>query len=117
MLSPTLNFKCSAFSIVITDGWDLLVQTTFKNDEERTSYVQDKMDRSVVQPSEGMPNAKDVKRLFTFSTCDYSRNNGRAVMFAAVTDTAVPKSAPASHDEVQAEDLSALEEGVSVADQ
>ena len=122
VLTPQLNYKCTSFSVVITDGWDLLVQTTFKDEEERTSYVQDKIDRSVVQPSEGMPTAKDVKRLFTFSTCDYTRDNGRAVLFTQVVDTAVPKGAvpqgsSSEHSEVAEEDLAALEEGVSVADQ
>ena len=120
VLTPQLNYRCTTFAVVVTDGWDLLVQTTFKNAEERTSYVQDKMDRSVVQPSEGMPKPEDIKQIFTLSTCDYTRDNGRAVLFAQVSDTTVPKSAPASSAEpieVSSEDLEALEEGVAVADQ
>ena len=120
VLTPQRNYKCKTFAVVVTDGWDLLVQTSFKDAEERTSYVQDKIDRSVVQPSEGMPTAADVKQLFTLSTCDYTRDNGRAVLFSQVVDTAVPKSAPVveSEDtEVSSEDLDALEEGVATADE
>lgn len=120
VLTPHLNYKCTSFSVVVTDGWDLLVQTSFKDEEDRMSYVQDKIDRSAVQPSEGMPKAADIKQLFTLSTCDYTRDNGRAVLFSQVVDTAVPKSAPAGsseHVEVSSEDLEALEQGVSAAEE
>ena len=106
--------------MVVTDGWDLLVQTTFKDPEDRASYIQDKIDRSVVQPSEGMPTAANIKQVFTFSTCDYTRDNGRAVLFSYTADTAVPKSVPAEEVEqfeVSSEDLEALEQGVSTADE
>ena len=120
VLTPQRNYKCKTFALVVTDGWDLLVQTSFKDEEERTSYVQDKIDRSVVQPSEGMPTAGDVKQIFTLSTCDYTRDNGRAVLFSQVADTAVPKSAPvveSEENDVSSEDLEALEEGVATADE
>lgn len=115
VLTPSLNYKCTSFSVVLTTGSDLLVQTAFANSEERSKYIQDKIDRSVVQPSEGMPKLDDVKQLFTLSTCDYTQNDGRAVLFTYVVDTAAPASAPTLHEEVAAEDLEALEEGVSVA--
>lgn len=119
VLTPQLNYQCTTFAVVITDGWDLLVQTTFKDAEDRTSYIQDKIDRSTAQPSEGMPKASEIERLFTFSTCDYTQNNGRAVLFSYVADTAVPhaNASASSHVEVSSEDLEALEEGVAVADQ
>ncbi|MBQ9020507.1 MAG: class B sortase [Eggerthellaceae bacterium] len=120
VLTPQLNYKCTTFAVVVTDGWDLLVQTTFKDPEDRASYIQDKIDRSVVQPSEGMPTAANIKQVFTFSTCDYTRDNGRAVLFSYTADTAVPKSVPAEEVEqfeVSSEDLEALEQGVSTADE
>ena len=120
VLTPQLNYKCTTFAVVITDGWDLLVQTSFKDAQERSTYIQDKMDRSAVTPSEGMPKIDDIKQLFTLSTCDYTRDNGRAVLFSYTTDTAVPKSAPAGSSqpsEVSSEDLEALGEGVAAADQ
>ncbi|MBQ9067514.1 MAG: class B sortase [Eggerthellaceae bacterium] len=140
VLTPTLNYKCRTFSIIKTNGWELLVQTSFADDKEKTEYIQDKMNRSVVQPDDGMPNVADITRLFTFSTCDYGQDNGRAVMFAQAVDTAVPKSAPqdqgssssqsssqgtASSDaaeeqapvEVSEEDQAALGEGVARAEE
>ena len=113
VLTPQLNYKCTTFSVLRTNGSDLLVQTSFKDEAERSSYVQDKMTRSVVQPSEGMPKPADIKQLITLSTCDYTQGDGRAVMFAHVVETAVP----ADHSEVSEEDLAALNEGVAVADQ
>lgn len=96
VLTPNMNYKCSTFSLVMTTGWDLLVETTFSNADLRTAYIKDKEERSVVQPTEGMPDASKITKLFTFSTCDYSQNNGRAVLFTQVTDSAVPNSADSS---------------------
>lgn len=120
VLTPQLNYKCTTFAVVVTDGWDLLVQTSFKDAEDRTTYIQDKIDRSAVTPSEGTPKPEDISQLFTLSTCDYTRDNGRAVLFSFTADTAVPKSAPQASSEpveVSSDDIAALEEGVSVADQ
>lgn len=115
VLTPQLNFKCRSFSIIKTNGWDMLVQTTFADAKEKNDYVQDKIDRSVVQPDDGMPAPDSISQLFTFSTCDYGQDNGRAVMFAQVVETAAPKSAPENQSEVSEEDLEALGEGVAVA--
>ena len=93
------------------------MQVSFENNDERMEYIQDKIDRSATTPSEGMPKAEDITQLFTLSTCDYTQNNGRAVLFTYVVDTAAPNSAEVLHEEVSSEDLEALEEGVAVADE
>lgn len=92
VLTPRMNYECQSFSLVLTDGYDAIVETTFANDASRTAYVQDKEDRSVVQPSEGMPVASSVTKMFTLSTCDYTRDNGRAVMFTRMVNSAIPNS-------------------------
>lgn len=92
VLTPEMNYQCETFSIVITDGWEALVETTFKDQDAMTEYIQDKESRSVVTPSEGMPDASKIEKLFTFSTCDYTKDNGRAVMFSRMVDSAVPGS-------------------------
>lgn len=92
VLTPTMNYQCEAFSIVLTDGWDAIVETDFTSTESCTQYVQDKIERSVVEPTGGFPQASSVTKLFSFSTCDYQETNGRAVLFSRVADTAVPNA-------------------------
>lgn len=93
ILTPHMNYQCQTFALVLTDGWDALVETNFPSEAEKAEYVQDKIDRSVVVPNEGFPEASHVEKLFTFSTCDYTKDNGRAVLFSQVMATAVPGSA------------------------
>lgn len=95
ILTPTMNYKCTTFSLVLTNGWDMLVETNFKDAASRTAYIQNKEDRSVVVPAAGMPDPSTMSKLFTLSTCDYSETNGRAVLFAELTDSAAPQSATA----------------------
>ena len=94
ILTPTMNYKLTTFSVVLTNGSDLIVQTSFADDAAFTSYIEDKLSRSVVsQPATESIAAADVKQAFLFSTCEYSQTDGRAVVFAAVTQSAVPKNA------------------------
>lgn len=113
VLTPERNYQCETFSIVITDGWDALVQTDFSDDADREGYIEDKESRSVVTPSEGMPDPSGIDKLFTFSTCDYTKDNGRAVMFSRVVDSAVPGSD--SGDEVAEEDIEAMQDAQEAA--
>ena len=92
VLTPTRNYKCSAFSLVLTDGWDAIVETDFTTADGCAQYVQDKIERSVVEPTGGFPSATSVTKLFSFSTCDYQETNGRAVLFSQVVETAVPNA-------------------------
>lgn len=90
ILTPEKNYQCKTFSLLITDGWDALVETNFASDEDRTAYIIDKQQRSAVQPSEGMPDPSSIDQMITLSTCDYTKDNGRAVLFSQVVSTAVP---------------------------
>lgn len=90
VFTPTLNYECTSFSIVLTTGTDALVRLNFDSSNDMASYIRDKEQRSVVTPSEGMPDPSGIQQLFTFSTCDYTQNNGRAVMFTSLTSQAAP---------------------------
>lgn len=93
VLTPEMNYECSAFSLVLTDGYDPIVQTNFTTDEERSAYILDKEQRSVVAPSENFPDPTSIEKIFTLSTCDYQESDGRAVLFANVVDSAAPNNA------------------------
>ncbi len=91
ILTPTNNFKLTTFSIVHCDADDPIAQVSFADDAERVSYVQDKIDRSVVAAS-GIPAAASMPRTFAFSTCDNLASDGRWVLFAYVSETSSSKS-------------------------
>ena len=78
---------------MLTNGWDEIVQTRFGTDDQRSAYIKDKEQRSVVAPAGGMPDPASITQLFTLSTCDYQETNGRAVLFSSVVDTVTPSNA------------------------
>lgn len=101
VLTPQGNYRLKSFALVKTTGTDALVQTAFSSEENYQSYIQDKLDRSVVTQTGDMLSAADIQQSMMFATCEYSQADGRAVLFAAVVETTV------SNDLY----LSAVEEG------
>lgn len=89
-LTPTKNYKLKTFSIIRTTGSDPLVECNFPSAADRAKYVKDKEDDSLVTPSEGFPKPSSVKHIFTFATCDYNEENGRAVLFSQAVKAVVP---------------------------
>lgn len=114
VLTPEMNYACQTFSLVITDGWDELVETNFADADSRVSYIKDKESRSIVLPSEGAPDPVNITKLFTFSTCDYTKDNGRAVLYSRVSAQAVPGSGVVDTS-VSTEDISAVQDAQAAA--
>lgn len=89
LLTPQGNYRLKTFAMVKTTGTDALVRTTFSSEESYRSYIQDKLDRSVVTQEGDVLGASDITQSMLFSTCEYSQADGRAVLFAAVVETTV----------------------------
>lgn len=89
LLTPQGNYRLKTFAMVKTTGTDALVQTTFSSEESYRSYIQDKLDRSVVTQEGDVLGASDITQSMLFSTCEYSQADGRAVLFAVVVETTV----------------------------
>lgn len=87
VLTPQGNYRLKTFALVKTTGSDAIVQTSFSSDASYQAYVQDKLNRSVVSQNGDALSAADIKQSMLFSTCEYSQNDGRAVLFAAVVET------------------------------
>ncbi len=113
VLTPEANYQCETFALVITDGYEAIVSTNFESEDERVGYILDKEARSVVSPSEGMPDPTQITKLFTFSTCDYNRENGRAILFSQVVNTATPGSEGGV--EVSEGDLATMQDAAEAA--
>ncbi len=93
LLTPQGNFKLKTFSLVHVAADDPLAQTAFSSGEELVSYVQDKIDRSVVAVSD-IPAAVDLSRIFSFATCDNLPIDGRFVLFSYIADSTVAGITP-----------------------
>ncbi len=87
VLTPSGNYRLTTFAVVKTVGSDAIVQTSFADDASYQAYVQDKLDRSSVSQSGTVLSASDIKQSMLFSTCEYTQNDGRSVLFAAVVET------------------------------
>ena len=87
VLTPNGNYRLTTFAVVKTVGSDAIVQTSFADDSSYRAYIQDKLDRSSVSQSGTVLTAADVKQSMLFSTCEYTQNDGRSVLFAAVVET------------------------------
>lgn len=109
ILTPQGNYKLQTFSLVHCAADDPLAQMTFASEEERVSYVQDKIDRSVVGAS-GIPAAADMKKTFAFSTCDSLPTDGRYVLFAYVADSTVAASDDAGAGAADPDAVDAVDE-------
>lgn len=87
VLTPQGNYRLETFAVVKTVGSDAIVQTSFSDDSSYRAYVQDKLDRSEVKQNGQVFSASDIKQSMLFSTCEYTQNDGRSVLFAAVVET------------------------------
>lgn len=109
ILTPQGNYRLQTFSLVHCAADDPLAQMTFSGEEERVAYVQDKIDRSIVEVSD-IPAAAEMTKTFALSTCDSLPTDGRYVLFAHVVDSTVgTEGGSANPDDVVAVDGAAQE--------
>ena len=85
LLSPTANFTLRTYALIHCPPDDPIVQPLFGSPEEMAAYVQDKINRSVVDPG-SIPQANGINKSFAFATCD-NVGDARYVLFAYITDT------------------------------
>ena len=67
------------------------MQTKFESDAAFTSYVADKIDRSIVECDPAAPDASVISRFFMFSTCD-SNTDARYVLCCTPVEYAAANS-------------------------
>lgn len=87
LYSPAGNFKLRSYSLIHCGADDPLVQVMFPSEDALAAYVQDKMDRSIVQTGQ-VPAADAIGKSFAFSTCD-NYSMGRYVLFSYIEETTV----------------------------
>ena len=108
ILTPQGNYRLTSFSLVICGANDPLAQPRFSSDEEYRSYIQDKLNRNVVTPNPQKESVLEMDKIFALVTCDYTIDDGRAVLFASVVESSADNdlSAPRNPDSlVDPEDI------------
>ncbi|MEF9841628.1 MAG: class B sortase [Raoultibacter sp.] len=93
LFTPDGNYKLSTFALIACKDDDPLAQTSFATPADLQAYVQDKIDRSAVSPSEALDPA-GITRVFSLVTCDNVTDAGREVLFASVVESTKVEAAP-----------------------
>lgn len=87
LLTPQGNYRLTSFALVNVFANDPLAQASFAMPQDYTAYVQDKIDRSIVSPDEGTPDAAAISQTFALSTCDHDHaEDKRYVLFCSVAE-------------------------------
>lgn len=87
VFTPLRNYKLESFALLHVDANDTLVQPTTGSDARQRAYVQTQLDRSIVTPSEGFPDAGSVDRTFVLVTCDNLPTDGRYALYCRMVDS------------------------------
>lgn len=83
IFTPRGNMMLRPFALVHCAGTDTLVQTEFESKSALTSYIADKINRSVIAlPQKGDPSSID--RFIALSTCDNLYTDGRYILFCSI---------------------------------
>lgn len=92
-ITPEKNYVLKAIATYLTDGEDSNVRIfDFSSDAAFTTWLDGRIKKSVVKSNDF--DVKDVKHLFEFATCSYSRNDGRTILMAMEDPQANNKSDP-----------------------
>ncbi len=95
LLTPQGNYRLQTFALIHTTADDLIAQTTFTDEEQRLTYLQDKIDRSVASVDD-VPAVSEMSQSLMLSTCDNLPTDGRYVLYAYVAESTVKASSDAS---------------------
>ncbi len=92
-ITPEKNYVLKAIATYLTDGNDTNVRVfDFASDAEFQSWLKGRLDASVVKADDF--KVEEVNHLFEFSTCSYSRKDGRTILLAIEDKTANNQSDP-----------------------
>ena len=89
LLTPRGNYRLRSFSLIQCGPYDLLVKTVFTSPYDFTGYVQDKIDRAIVNVGE-IPAAADINKFIALATCVGDWTDGRYILFCYIEATTVP---------------------------
>lgn len=98
VFTPKGNYRLTSIALVQCSGDEPIVRTEFDSRADFQEYVQDKLDRSMVQADPAAPAASEVEKLFMFSTCEGITGELRDILFCTVDEyVAVSEGASSSN--------------------
>ncbi len=87
LLTPEGNYRLRSFAVNRVHGSDTsIVIPNFETPLELETYVQTRLDNTIVTADPPVPGANMVDQVFAFSTCDGADNSYRYVTFCAVNE-------------------------------
>lgn len=87
LLTPEGNYLLQAFSVVHVPGSsDDIIIPNFASDVERTAYMQDKIDRSIVEVDPAGSPAEEITKTFAMVTCDGADRSYRYITYCEVVE-------------------------------
>ncbi len=90
ILTPQGNLHLRTFAYVWVPATELEVLTTnFVTDAARTSFLQDKLNRTRFTVDDEIPSVADMTTTFSFITCDSAAGTGRYVVYAYVFESTI----------------------------
>lgn len=88
-LTPKGNYRLKSFTLVRVPATEKIVQPAFSTKENMKQYIQDKINRRIVQPEGIIPDPSDMTKIFMFSTCDNMQDTYRFICYAYVAESTV----------------------------
>jgi sortase B len=88
ILTPNGNYYAKTYALVKTNGSDTsITQTQFNTAVDYVNYVQSILDRSIVTQEGNVYESYQIRQSIVLSTCEYTQNDGRDVLYATVIET------------------------------
>lgn len=88
-LTPAGNYRLKSFTLIRAAGTEKIVQPQFSTPQKMVEYINDKINRKVVNVEGSIPDASDMTKIFMFSTCDNLENTYRYICYAYVAESTV----------------------------
>lgn len=108
VLTPQGGYQLSTFAVNRVSGTDASIVAPNQGADELLSYVQARLDASLVVPDPAPSAPADITQVFAFSTCDGADSSYRIITFAEVVEY-VPENGAAdttNHESADREGIS-----------
>ena len=103
ILTPTRNYRCSTIALDIVPNTETsIIQPNFTDSATMISYLQEHIDSASAKADD--IDLTSISKAFALITCGNTTSTTRAVLFAGVTESAVPSNAETSTDDTEEQD-------------
>ena len=98
ILTPTRNYRCTTIALdIVANTETSIIQPNFTDSATMISYLQEHIDSATTKADN--IDLTSISKAFALITCGNTNATTRAVLYAGVTETAVPSNADTSTDD------------------